>query len=303
MKRALYLALFLAVVAGLAGGMLSLVNDLTKDKIAEAALSKELVYLEEIFPGANFTQDTAAVAETGDVLDLFIAEGKGKVYKVKSNGYGGEIVFLVGFDTEDKIAGLAVVSHSETPGFGDVIETDTYRNLNVGKKGSEVLDTSSGATVSSNAVNKGIVAAAQHLSGGNLEVEEPEVEISGTTTLTDENIDRYAAEIINKESADGSTVYEVKVEGYGLNDSEYPNPDYKENIFLITLADDTKEITHIEMTQFGDTTGFGDTINNSKYFEKFIGVKSVDDEVDTVSNATKTSYSLFSAIKAVLEDN
>ena len=38
MKRALYLALFLAVVAGLAGGMLSLVNDLTKDKIAEAAL-------------------------------------------------------------------------------------------------------------------------------------------------------------------------------------------------------------------------------------------------------------------------
>lgn len=303
MKRALYLALFLAVVAGLAGGMLSLVNDLTKDKIAEAALSKELVYLEEIFPGANFTQDTAAVAETEDVLDLFIAEGKGKVYKVKSNGYGGEIVFLVGFDTEDKIAGLAVVSHSETPGFGDVIETDTYRNLNVGKKGSEVLDTSSGATVSSNAVNKGIVAAAQHLSGGNLEVEEPEVEISGTTTLTDENIDRYAAEIINKESADGSTVYEVKVEGYGLNDSEYPNPDYKENIFLITLADDTKEITHIEMTQFGDTTGFGDTINNSKYFEKFIGVKSVDDEVDTVSNATKTSYSLFSAIKAVLEDN
>ena len=47
MKRALYLALFLALTAALAGGILSFVNDLTKDTIAAAQIEKEKENLEK----------------------------------------------------------------------------------------------------------------------------------------------------------------------------------------------------------------------------------------------------------------
>lgn len=301
MKRALYLALFLALTAGLAGGMLSFVNDLTKDTIEAAALEKELIYLEEIFPGANFKALTEEVANEPGILDLFEAEGKGKVYKVVSNGYGGEIVFLVGFDNDQKIAGIAVISHSETPGFGDVIETDQYRQLNVGRTGGEALDISSGATVSSNAVNSGIQAAATHLSGGTLEVEVPDVNFGVKLPLNTEKADKYTAEILSSEVDGENTVYEVSAKGYGLVAPEYPSDDYKENIFKIVLNTESRAIVSIEMIQFGDTVGLGDMVDNPKFFETFVGVSSLEDEVDTVTNATMTSYSVISAVRAAIE--
>ena len=291
MKRALYLAFFLAVVAGLAGGMLSVVDGMTRDTIAAAALEKELIYLEEIFPGAEFTQHTDEVKNEAGILDLFRAEGKGTVYKVNENGYGGEIVFLVGFDTDDKIAGIAVISHGETPGIGDVIDSDGFRSLNVGKAGSEALDTSSGATISSNAINKGVINVARHLNGGEMEVEAPNVEFGEAIDLNFEKLDRYATEILSKEADGENTVYQVKAEGYGLKDAEFPSNDYKENIFEITVKTDSKEIVKLAFIEFGDTAGLGDTVDNTKYFETFVG-KTKDDEMDVVSGATKTSYSL-----------
>lgn len=301
MKRALYLALFLAITAGLAGGMLSFVNDLTKDKIAAAALEKELVYLTEIFPGAEFKQNTAAVAGEQGIIDLFEADGQGVVYKVTSNGYGGEIVFLVGFDTDDKIVGIAVISQSETKGIGDVILSDGFRTLNAGKGGGEALDTSSGATISSNAINKGIQVAAKHLAGGELEVEAAPIDFGAKLALNSEELNRYEAEIVNKEADGENTVYEVKAQGYGLKDAEYPNPAYKENLFKITVKTDSKEIVAIEMLEFGDTENLGDKVDNTNYYNELVG-KSAADEYDTVTGATKTSYSLLSAIKAVMED-
>ena len=56
MKRALYLALFLALTAALAGGVLSLVNDLTEDTIAAAQLEKERENLVKIYPNENVLQ-------------------------------------------------------------------------------------------------------------------------------------------------------------------------------------------------------------------------------------------------------
>ena len=163
MKRALYLALFLALTAALAGGVLSLVNDVTKDTIAEARLEKERDNLEKIFPNGEFVQKTEEVAEFPELLDLFEVEGKGKAYKIETNGYGGAITYLVGFDEEDTIIGIAVINHSETAGFGDVIETDAYADMLIGSEASEELDTYSGATVSSTAINEGIAIAAKHL--------------------------------------------------------------------------------------------------------------------------------------------
>ena len=302
MKRALYLALFLALTAALAGGILSLVNDLTKDQIAAAQIEKELVNLEKIFPGGEFVQETDQITDTDGLADLFKVEGQGYVYKIVESGYGGEITYLVGFNEEGIIQGFTVINHTETPGFGDVIETDAYANLLIGKSGAEPLDVYSGATVSSNAINRGIVIAVSHLSGGEVVIEKPEPTLGDKVLINDEKMDRYAAVIDNKVEDGENTVYTVSVEGYGLNDAEYPNPDYKENVFEITVNSETKQIVNITMQEFGDTKGFGDNVDNPKYFELFIGVDSLNQEVDTVSNATITSYSLISAVKTVLED-
>lgn len=303
MKRALYLAMFLAITAALAGGVLSLVNDVTKDTIAEAQIEKEKANLIKIFPDGKFTQKTDEVADVDGLLDLFEVEGQGYVYKVSSNGYGGEIIYLVGFNQDNDIAGIAVINHTETPGFGDVIETQAYTDMFKDKSASDQLDVVSGATVTSNAINKGIVNAAQHLSGGKLEVTKPELILGEKVLINDDKVSRYIANIDSKEDTDnGNVLYEVSVEGYGLKDSEYPNPKYKENVFEIEADPLSKKIVSIKMLEFGDTEGFGDLIDNSDYLDLFVGINSSDQEVDTVTNATKTSYSLISAIAKVLED-
>lgn len=302
MKRTLYLALFLAVVAGLAGGLLTLVDSVTRDKITEAEISKELVYLEVIFPGGTFTKETEKLEGAAGLLDLYTVEGKGTVYKVEETGFGGTIVYLVGFDTDQKIVGTSVISHTETPGFGDVIETDTFSSANSGKKATDQLYISSGATVSSKAVNRGILAAASHLSGGELVAEPEQPTLGDKVSLSDEKLSKYPATIESTEEDGDNVVYRVKAEGYGLVASEYPSPDYKENLFVITINKETRSIVSIELEEFGDTKNIGDVIDNPLYFELFVGVNSLDAEVDTYSNATITSYSLFSAINAVLAD-
>ena len=80
MKRALYLALFLALTAALAGGVLSLVNDLTEDTIAAAQLEKERENLVKIYPNGEFIQKTEEVIDIAGLEDLFEVKGEGYVY-------------------------------------------------------------------------------------------------------------------------------------------------------------------------------------------------------------------------------
>ncbi|NLC54664.1 MAG: RnfABCDGE type electron transport complex subunit D [Erysipelothrix sp.] len=133
---------------------------------------------------------------------------------------------------------------------------------------------------------------------------EPVLDLGVKTTIVAEEVTRYETEITNQSVDGANTVFIVAAEGYGLKDSEYPNPAYTENIFEITVETASSKIVSISMTQFGDTKGFGDIINDDLYFDKFIGkdLSNDSEEYDTVSNATKTSYSLISALNAVAQE-
>ena len=134
-------------------------------------------------------------------------------------------------------------------------------------------------------------------------VAEPVLELGQKEAITEEVVERYAAQVTDTTSVDGNTVYTVEAEGYGLVDSEYPNPAYKENIFEVTV-DSSNKIVLIEMTQFGDTKGFGDLIDDDLFFETFIGkdLSNTSEEYDTMSNATLSSHSLLSALNAVAQE-
>jgi electron transport complex protein RnfG len=62
-------------------------------------------------------------------IDIYRAKKNNQVIAViieavTPDGYSGEIKTLVGIDQEDKILGVRVITHKETPGLGDYIEID-----------------------------------------------------------------------------------------------------------------------------------------------------------------------------------
>ena len=164
MKRALYLAFFLAVVSALAGGALALTNELTYDKISGNKIAADLASLETIYPGAEFTAIEGVEDATGLIKNVYQAGDAGYVYKLSVNGFAGagSIEFMIGFSTDGKIDGYTVISCGDTKGIGDKVTGQDFANTIVGKDVGATIDTISGSTVSSTAVVGGINAATAH---------------------------------------------------------------------------------------------------------------------------------------------
>ena len=228
------------------------------------------------------------------------------VYTVAAQGYGlkdaeyenpsyQENIFEITVDSESKIVKIVMTQFGDTEGFGDVVNDELYFDRFIGKdltNRAEEYDTMSGATKTSYSLLSALDAIA-----------EPVLDLGKSVSLDSENVDKYASEILSKETVDGNDVYEVSAEGYGLKDAEFENPEYKENIFEITV-DESSKIVEVVMTQFGDTEGLGDVVNDRAYFEKFVGkdLSNTEEEYDTLSGATKTSYSVMSALNAVANE-
>ena len=119
-------------------------NDILKDKIV--FLKDDMIY--PIF----YTTE-------GDLITGLAIEAPGK------GGYAGDIMIMVGIDIEaEKIIGLEIIQHSETPGVGSKVEKVSFRkqwkNLSINepiqlRTNGGVIDAISGATYSSNAVVDG----------------------------------------------------------------------------------------------------------------------------------------------------
>ncbi|MCU0640490.1 MAG: FMN-binding protein [Candidatus Margulisbacteria bacterium] len=105
--------------------------------------------------------------------EVLPASGKGRALAVTVRGYGGEIELLVGIDQQERISGLKVLSHKETPGLGANIVRPDFLGQFKGKKRTDPLeakkdiDAISGATISSRAVCNGVKDALERFQSGN----------------------------------------------------------------------------------------------------------------------------------------
>lgn len=101
----------------------------------------------------------------------------GYAFVGEGNGYGGAVRVLVGVDqVTNAILNVKILAHTETPGLGDRIESESFRSQFVDKKLADPIklnqdiDGISGATVSSRAVSeavrKGFDEAAAAYKGG-----------------------------------------------------------------------------------------------------------------------------------------
>lgn len=110
----------LTVIAVIAAGVLAAVNAVTAPQI-------EKINADNLAAGikAVMGSDDIQVADPKDV-DAFtsyaISDKAGKslgtAVVTTSNGFGGPLKVLVGFDTEGNILGYTVLEHAETPGLG-----------------------------------------------------------------------------------------------------------------------------------------------------------------------------------------
>ncbi len=179
MNETIKLGVVLLLVTAIAGGILAGVNSVTGPVIAEREKMESLSAILEIFPEANDSveYDEAQVAEVAadypsiNAVTEVISDGEtlGYAFSAVTGGYGGDITTLVGVNADGTLAGIKVLVMSETAGLGSRIVDDpafaeSFQGKGAGGSvtpsgegaGDDEVMMLSGATVSTNAVVKGV---------------------------------------------------------------------------------------------------------------------------------------------------
>ncbi len=181
MKKIVIDTLKLLAITLVAGVLLSIVYQLTKDTIA-AAEAQELTdsYSAVMSEASEFVEtqspETDAFGEDNTLntaLYAYDSAGNeiGAVLSVTSHkGYGGDIDITIGIDTDGVITGIVVTSMSETSGLGANCQNEEWISQYIGKSGSVAytktgatadneIDAISGATKTTRAITNAVNAA------------------------------------------------------------------------------------------------------------------------------------------------
>ena len=177
----------ITLITLVAGFALGLVNEITKEPIAQQEAKAKAEACKAVFADAD---DFAAIEDlsgAADALESAGLTGKADVneaYEAKKGGetvgyvitvtdhegYGGDIQFSVGVSTDDTLTGISILSIGETAGLGMKAKNADFQeqfvglpatgNLEYTKTDEEgKIDALSGATVTTNAMTNGTNAA------------------------------------------------------------------------------------------------------------------------------------------------
>lgn len=174
--------LAITLVAGL---LLGIVYQITKEPIAAQEEKAKQAACQEVFADASFESmevkkpDESFWAEAGygqetidEVMSAKDASGNPVGYVITvttKEGYGGDIRFMVGIRLDGTVNGISILSISETAGLGmraEEVLKPQFANKNVekfeytksGATSENQIDAISGATITTNAVTNGVNA-------------------------------------------------------------------------------------------------------------------------------------------------
>nr|WP_297874470.1 RnfABCDGE type electron transport complex subunit G [uncultured Blautia sp.] len=194
-------AMILTLITLVAGGVLGLVYEITKDPIAkQQEMAKQEAY-KSVFEDADSfevcveegDEELAAyLVENGfeaqtinEVMEAKDASGETLGYAINlttSEGYGGDITFSMGVREDGTLNGISILTIGETAGLGMNATKDEFKNqfqdkqaeaFEVTKTGAAAdnqINAISGATITSNAVTKGVnsgLCAFEYVKEGN----------------------------------------------------------------------------------------------------------------------------------------
>jgi electron transport complex protein RnfG len=128
--------MFMTLVAGVAGGLITISHELSRERIAANQRERQLARLHEVLGSVEFDNaietsrraiDTDERLGPGGPIEVFVAmrgaEPVAVVFSVVApRGYNGPIELLVGVAVDGHITAVRVTTHRETPGLGDAIE-------------------------------------------------------------------------------------------------------------------------------------------------------------------------------------
>lgn len=207
-KRIGYQAGLLGGFATLAAAFLAIGDNSTREVIAQRVQEDIRTSLNQVIPkdlhDNNLVTDTISLTDKGRPAIFHIATQKGKftaaAFNVNAKGYSGNIAIIMGVKANGKILGVRILSHSETPGLGDKIESDkskwiysfngfSLENLPDSdwavKKDGGKFDQFSGATITPRAVVKAVKAGLKLFeSNKQLLISDTEKNTTSTTTPT-----------------------------------------------------------------------------------------------------------------------
>ena len=184
-------AVLLGIFAIAGTGMVAYTYDNTADRIADNEREALLKSLHAIVPPSlhdnDLPSDTIQVTSkellgTSKPVTVYRARKDGKpvaaiLTPVAPDGYNGAIKLLVAISYQGNIFGIRVISHQETPGLGDTIDTDKsdwvnefqdHSLKNPGELGWHVkrdggdFDQFTGATITPRAVVKAVYNSLQY---------------------------------------------------------------------------------------------------------------------------------------------
>lgn len=186
MKEMIKNTVILLVITIVAGLVLGLVYQITKDPIAEQEAKKKQEACQEVFRDADsfetmevnslnageWAQAGFAQESVDEVMSAMDASGNllGYVVTVTTReGYGGDIKFSIGIRMDGTINGISILSISETAGLGmraeEVLkpqfagkQAEYFEYTKSGAVTETQIDAISGATITTNAVTNGVNA-------------------------------------------------------------------------------------------------------------------------------------------------
>lgn len=165
------ITLNLVVVYVIGGLVLSGVYALTSPIIYQNNVRIEEKALKELLPDAEKIEKSGEWTIHEKTAKYFTAKKNDEVigYVIQSfgKGYSSYINTFIAVDKDFKVIKISVLSHAETPGLGDEIESDSFKNQFKGKdvehlkviktETTEDIQAISGATISSRAVTEDAV--------------------------------------------------------------------------------------------------------------------------------------------------
>ncbi len=170
MREMIKMVVVLTLLSAVSGGLLAAVRNGTKDRIENQQL--QLVKgpaIRAILEGC--TNDPVAdrfklkddTIERSFFIGVFDGSPQAVAFETFGKGYGGDVGLMVAVNvTDDKLVGVGVTTHSETPGLGAKSKSDpafakqfkgasTQSAINVTNDGG-AINALSGATITSRAV-------------------------------------------------------------------------------------------------------------------------------------------------------
>jgi Na+-translocating ferredoxin:NAD+ oxidoreductase subunit G len=163
------MGLILALVCALSAAALAVVNMVTMVPIARQAEIERREAFQRVMPNA---EDFRVVSGTPRWEALKGGAAVGTVISLSTQGYSGAITFAIGLDRQNRLTGVRVLSHTETPGLGARITGTAFVSqfTGLGVEGLKLkkddpaagrVDAITAATISSRAVTNAVRAAVE----------------------------------------------------------------------------------------------------------------------------------------------